>query len=156
LPKNTWCYHIEASTLDKATAYAVFDGHTNNDKTPYAYKTTDFGKTWTNIITDEVAGVVRNIQVDYENPDLLFLGTELGLYITLNGGEKWFKFTNNMPAVATHFIDLQKQTNDLVLGTHGRGIIIIDDISPLRELDENVMNKTLGMKPSLWEVINPA
>ncbi len=153
LPKNTWCYHIEASTLDKATAYAVFDGHTNNDKTPYAYKTTDFGKTWTNIITDEVAGVVRNIQVDYENPDLLFLGTELGLYITLNGGEKWFKFTNNMPAVATHFIDLQKQTNDLVLGTHGRGIIIIDDISPLRELDENVMNKTLHFFKSKPTVI---
>lgn len=72
LPKNTWCYHIEASTLDKATAYAVFDGHNNNDKTPYAYKTTDFGATWTNIITDEVEGIVRNIQVDYENPDLLF------------------------------------------------------------------------------------
>ena len=143
LPKNTWCYHIEASTLDKAIAYAVFDGHNNNDKTPYAYKTTDFGATWTNIITDEVEGIVRNIQVDYENPDLLFLGTELGLYITLNSGEKWYKFTNNMPSVATHFIALQKQTNDLVLGTHGRGVIIIDDISPLRELNDKVMDKTL-------------
>ena len=143
LPKNTWCYHIETSSLDKATAFAVFDGHTANDKTPYAYKTTDFGKTWVNIMTDEVEGVARNIQVDYENPDLLFLGTELGLYITLNGGKKWYKFTNNMPAVATHFIDLQKQTNDLVLGTHGRGVIIIDDISPLRQMNETIQNKTL-------------
>ncbi len=153
LPKNTWCYHIETSTNDKGTAYAVFDGHTANDKTPYAFKTTDFGKTWANIISDDVEGVVRNIQVDYESSDLLFLGTELGLYITLNGGEKWYKFTNNMPAVATHYITLQKETNDLVLGTHGRGIIIIDDISPLRELNEATQKKTLHFFESKPTVI---
>ena len=141
LPKNTWCYHIEASVFDKGTAYAVFDGHTMNDMKPYAYKTTDFGKTWTNIITDDVVGFVRNIQEDYVNPDLLFLGTEFGLYITINGGKHWNKFTNNMPAVAVHFIDLQKQTNDLVMGTHGRGVIIIDDISPLREINQEVLQK---------------
>ena len=153
LPKNTWCYHIETSTLDKATAYAVFTGHTDNNKTPYAYKTEDFGKTWVSIISNDVEGVVRNIQVDYQNSDLLFLGTELGLYITLNGGEKWYKFTNNMPAVATHFIALQKQTNDLVLGTHGRGIIIIDNIAPLRELNETIQNKTLHFFESQPTVI---
>jgi len=143
LPKNTWCYHIEASVFDKGTAYAVFDGHTMNDTKPYAYKTTDFGKTWTNIITDdiEIDSFVRNIQEDYENPDLLFLGTEFGLYITVDGGKKWNKFTKNVPSVAIHFIDLQKQTNDLVLGTHGRGIIIIDDISPLREINQDVLAK---------------
>ncbi|MGB1729897.1 MAG: WD40/YVTN/BNR-like repeat-containing protein [Crocinitomicaceae bacterium] len=75
LPKNTWCYHIEPSLLDKATAYAVFDGHTANDKTPYAYKTSDYGQTWESIISGGVEGVVRNIQVDSENPNLLFLGT---------------------------------------------------------------------------------
>ena len=141
LPKNTWCYHIEASVFNKGTAYAVFDGHTMNDMKPYAYKTTDFGKTWTNIITDEVTGFVRNIQEDYVNPDLLFLGTEFGLYITINGGKNWNKFTNNMPAVAVHFIDLQKRTNDLVMGTHGRGVIIIDDISPLREISQELLQK---------------
>jgi len=141
LPKNTWCYHIEASVFNKGTAYAVFDGHTMNDMNPYAYKTTDFGKTWTNIITDEVTGFVRNIQEDYVNPDLLFLGTEFGLYITINGGKNWNKFTNNMPAVAVHFIDLQKRTNDLVMGTHGRGVIIIDDISPLREISQELLQK---------------
>ena len=141
LPKNTWCYHIEASVFDKGTAYAVFDGHTMNDQNAYAYKTTDFGKTWTNIITDDVKGFVRNIQEDYVNPDLLFLGTEFGLYITINGGKKWHKFENNMPAVAVHFIDLQKQTNDLVMGTHGRGVIIIDDISPLREINQEMLTK---------------
>ena len=141
LPKNTWCYHIEASVFNKGTAYAVFDGHTMNDMNPYAYKTTDFGKTWTNIITDEVTGFVRNIQEDYVNPDLLFLGTEFGLYITIDGGKHWNKFTNNMPAVAVHFIDLQKRTNDLVMGTHGRGVIIIDDISPLREINQEVLQE---------------
>ena len=141
LPKNTWVYHIEASVFNKGTAYAVFDGHTMNDMKPYAYKTTDFGKTWTNIISDDVYGFVRNIQEDYVNPDLLFLGTEFGLYITTNGGKHWNKFTNNMPATAVHFIDLQKRTNDLVMGTHGRGVIILDDISPLREINDEVLNK---------------
>ncbi len=141
LPKNTWVYHIEASSHDKATAYAVFEGHTSGDMKPYTYKTTDFGKTWKNIITEDVIGFVRNIQEDYVNPDLLFLGTEFGLYITLDGGKSWTKFGNNMPSTAVHFIDLQKRTNDLVMGTHGRGIIIIDDISPLREINKEVMKE---------------
>jgi len=154
LPKNTWCYHIEASVFDKGTAYAVFDGHTMNDMTPYAFKTTDYGQTWTNIITDEVDSFVRNIQEDYENPNLLFLGTEFGLYITMDGGLSWSKFTNNMPAVAVHFIDLQKATNDLVLGSHGRGVIIIDDISPLREINEEILDKTLHFFKNKPTVIN--
>lgn len=141
LPKNTWVYHLEASSHDKATAYAVFEGHTSGDMTPYTYKTTDFGKTWKSIITEDVVGFVRNIQEDYVDPDLLFLGTEFGLYITLDGGNSWTKFGNNMPSTAVHFIDLQKRTNDLVMGTHGRGIIIIDDISPLREINSEVMKE---------------
>ncbi len=141
LPTNTWVYHIEASSHDKATAYAVFEGHTSGDMTPYTYKTTNYGKTWTNIITDDVVGFVRNIQEDFVNPDLLYLGTEFGLYITLNGGQTWSKFTKNMPSVAIHFIDLQKRTNDLVMGTHGRGVIIIDDISPLREISSEIISK---------------
>ena len=154
LPKNIWCYHIEVSVFDKGTAYAVFDGHTMNNMNPYAYKTTDFGKTWTNIITDEINGFVRNIQEDYVNPDLLFLGTEFGLYITVDGGKHWNKFKNNMPAVAVHFIDLQKRTNDLVMGTHGRGVIIIDDISPLREINQEVLQKKVYFFKSKPTIIN--
>ncbi|NNF18838.1 MAG: hypothetical protein HKN61_03605 [Flavobacteriaceae bacterium] len=141
LPANTWSYHIEPSVFDKGTAYAVFDGHTMNDMNPYAYKTTDYGQSWKSIITGDVHGFARNIQEDYENPDLLFLGTEFGLFITLDGGLSWTKFTNNMPSVAVHFIDLQKTTKDLVMGTHGRGVIIIDDISPLREINNEVLQK---------------
>ncbi|WP_109436843.1 hypothetical protein [Aquimarina sp. AU119] len=141
LPKNTWVYHIEASTHNKATAYAVFDGHASGDMTTYVYKTSDFGKTWKSIVTDEIIGFARNIQEDYVNEDLLYLGTEFGLFITINGGKNWSRFTNNMPATAVHFIDLQKKTNDLVLGTHGRGVIIIDDISPLRQINQEVLIK---------------
>ena len=143
LPKNTWVYHIEPSSFDKGTAYAVFEGHSTGDMTPYTYKTTDFGNTWKSIITPDIEGFVRNIQEDFVNPDLLFLGTEFGLFITNNGGKSWSKFTNNMPSVAVHFIDLHPRTNDLVLGTHGRGIIIIDDISPLRFINEEMLNKNV-------------
>ncbi|MEL6812650.1 MAG: hypothetical protein AAFP76_15075, partial [Bacteroidota bacterium] len=145
IPANTWVYHIEASVHGKGTAYAVFDGHTSGDMKPYALKTTDYGKTWKNIISEDIKAnaFVRNIQEDYENEDLLFLGTEFGLYVTIDGGSNWSHFTNNMPPVAVHFIDMQKQTNDIVMGTHGRGVIIIDDISPLRELSQEVLSKDL-------------
>lgn len=143
LPQNTWVYHIEASVHDAGTAYAVFDGHTSGDMTPYVYKTTDFGTSWTSIATDDIKTFARNIQEDTKNPNLLFLGTEMGLYITNNGGESWSQFTNNLPPVAIHYIALQDQTNDLILGTHGRGIIIIDDISPLREINANQLAEKL-------------
>jgi photosystem II stability/assembly factor-like uncharacterized protein len=143
LPKNTACWHIEASKFGKGNAYAVFTGYQKGDMNTYAYKTTDFGATWKSVVTPDINGFARNIQEDYENENLLFLGTEFGLYITLDGGKSWLKFTNNMPSVAVHFIDLHKRTNDLVLGTHGRGIIIIDDISPLRQLTEESLNQEL-------------
>jgi len=154
VPKNTWVYHIEASVHDENTAYVVFDGHTSGDMKAYAFKTTDLGKTWTNIIpNDDVTGFARNIQEDYVNKDLLFLGTELGLYITINGGDKWSKFTKNVPPVAVHYIELQANTNDLVMGTHGRGVIIIDDISPLREINEtNLSNKLYFFERDQFEI----
>tara|TARA_B100001175_G_C19510104_1_gene643225 strand:+ start:1052 stop:4081 length:3030 start_codon:yes stop_codon:yes gene_type:complete len=154
VPKNTWVYHIEASVHDENTAYVVFDGHTSGDMKAYAYKTTDLGKTWTNIIpNDDVTGFTRNIQEDYVNKDLLFLGTELGLYITINCGDKWSKFTKNVPPVAIHYIELQRNTNDLVMGTHGRGVIIIDDISPLREINEgNLSNKLYFFERDEFEI----
>ena len=143
LPPNTWVYHIEASVHNAGTAYAVFEGHTRGDMTPYVYKTTNFGASWTSIVTDEIKTFARNIQEDTENPNLLFLGTEMGLYITNNGGASWSHFTNNLPPVAIHYIALQDRTNDLVLGTHGRGVVIIDDISPLREINADQLAEKL-------------
>ena len=144
VPNNTWVYHIEASTQNENVAYAVFDGHTSGDMKAYAYKTSDLGKTWKNIIpNNDVTGFVRNIQVDYVNEDLLFLGTELGVYITINGGDNWSRFAKNVPPVAVHYMELQEKTNDLVMGTHGRGVIIIDDISPLREINDKSLDEKL-------------
>ena len=143
LPENTWAYHIEVSVHDKGTAYAVFDGHTRGDFAPYVYKTTDYGVTWNSIVTDDIPIFARNIQEDYVNPNLLFLGTEKGLFITNNGGESWSHFTKNMPPVAVHYIELQSKTNDLVMGTHGRGVIILDDISPLREINSDQLSSKL-------------
>jgi len=143
VPANTWVYQIEASTHDAGTAYAVFDGHTQNDMNPYVLKTTDYGQTWTSLVTDDIYGFARTIQEDFENPDLLFLGTEFGLFVTIDGGKNWSKFTNNMPAVAIHRIEMQKATSDLVMGTHGRGVIIIDDVSPLRQVSQEVLSKNV-------------
>jgi hypothetical protein len=141
LPQNTWCYHIEASNFNAGTAYAIFDGHTKNDYQAYAFKTTDFGKTWNSIISKDIDGFTRSLQEDYVNENLLFLGTEKGLYITIDGGKNWSKFENDMPAAPVFYIDLHKKTNDLVMATHGRGIIIIDDISVLRQITQNIVNK---------------
>jgi photosystem II stability/assembly factor-like uncharacterized protein len=143
VPKNTMVYHIEASVFGKGNAYAVFTGYQTGDQNTYVYKTTDFGATWKSIATADINGFARNLQEDYENENLLFLGTEFGLYITLNGGKNWYKFTNNMPSANVHYIELHKKTNDLILATHGRGVIIIDDISPLRQLTEENLNKEL-------------
>ena len=141
LPANTWVYHIEASVHGKGTAYAVFDGHARGDMKPYVYKTTDYGASWTDITSDDLGLFARNIQEDYENENLLFLGAEDGLYITVDGGANWSHFTNNFPPTAVHFIDLQKKTNDIVCGTHGRGVIIVDDISILRAVTPEVLDK---------------
>ncbi|MCG9972456.1 WD40/YVTN/BNR-like repeat-containing protein [Christiangramia crocea] len=141
VPANSWVYHIEASSHDKATAYVVIEDHSRGNMKPYVYKTTDYGNSWTSLVTDNIEGFARNIQEDFVNPDLLFLGTEFGLYISINGGKNWAKFENNMPAVAVHYMDIQKRENDLVMGTHGRGIIIIDDITPLRELSPEILEK---------------
>ncbi len=141
LPANTWVYHIEPSNFSKATAYAVFDGHTKNDMNTYVYKTTDYGKTWTSLVTPEIEGFARSFQEDFENPNLLFLGTELGLYISIDGGKSWKKFTQNFPATAVHYLTQNKASGSLVAGTHGRGIIIIDDVAILRQITPEVLVK---------------
>jgi hypothetical protein len=105
----------------------------------YVYKTTDFGTTWTSIVTKDIDGFARCIQEDYVNENLLFLGTEKGLYITVDGGKNWSKFENNMPAVAVMHLDLHKKTNDLVMATHGRGVIILDDVSILRQVTNEII-----------------
>ncbi len=138
LPAHTWCSRIEASHFDRATAYVVFDGHRADDYQTYVYKTSDYGETWTSIKGNLPFGWVHVIREDLKNKNLLYVGTEFGVYASLDGGESWFSLKNNLPTVAVRDIVVHPRENDLIIGTHGRGIWIIDDISPLQEMTDEV------------------
>src|SRR5207248_10072637 len=140
-----WVSWVQASNFDAATAYAAFDRHTFGDMAPYVYRTTDYGKTWTALVNPQDAKSVRGyahvIKEDLEKPDLLFLGTEFGLWVSIDGGKQWAQFKgNHFPAVAVRDLAIQSRENDLVLATHGRGIWIVDDIVPLRNLTSEMLS----------------
>jgi len=144
LPKNSWVNWVEASRYDEGTAYAAFDRHTFGDPEPYLYKTTNYGQSWTRIVAPAqgVRGYAFVIREDTVKPDLLFLGTEFGLWISPDGGREWAQFKGgNFPAVAVRDLVIQPRDSDLVIATHGRGIWIIDDLTPLRELSAQVLGK---------------
>ncbi len=138
LPANLWCYQILPSAFYEGRAYAVFDGHTLNDMRPYVYRTDDYGKTWTSLATDQIQSFARSIHEDYRNPDILYLGTEMGLYLSMDGGKSWQRFKKGVPPVAIHAIAQDVKSGALVLGTHGRGVIIIDDMALVRQLTPEV------------------
>jgi len=150
LGNNSWVSTVEASRFDEATAYATFDRHNFGDMTPYAYKTTDYGKTWTALPVQEsgARGYAHVIKEDSVKPNLLFLGTEFGLWISVDGGQHWAQYKgSNFPSVAVDDIVVQARESDLVLATHGRGIWIIDDISALRALTPDLMSKEAALIP---------
>lgn len=145
LPGNTWCSRIEASHFEPGTAYAAFDGHRHDDYETYVYKTTDNGRTWKSIRGNLPFGWVHVIREDLKNKNLLFVGTEFGVYASLDGGKSWFSLKNNLPTVAVRDIAVHPRENDLIIGTHGRGIWIMDDISPLQEMSEAVLNSDVHL-----------
>jgi photosystem II stability/assembly factor-like uncharacterized protein len=138
LPPNTWCSRIEASHFDHGTAYAAFDGHRHDDYSTYLYKTNDYGKTWTSLKGNLPFGWIHVVREDLINPNLLYVGTEFGLYASLDGGQTWFSLQNNLPTVAVRDIAVHPRENDLIIGTHGRGIWIMDDIQPLQKMNPQV------------------
>ena len=141
LPRASWVSWVEASRFDAATAYATFDRHTFGDMTPYIYKTTDHGQTWKRIGTaGGIRGYAHVIKEDTVSPNLLFLGTEFGLWISIDGGQQWAQYKGgDFPSVAVRDIVVHPRESDLILATHGRGIWIVDDITPLRNLTPAVM-----------------
>jgi photosystem II stability/assembly factor-like uncharacterized protein len=142
LPKSSLVSWVEASLYDGATAYAAFDRHTFGDMEPHVYKTTDYGKTWTPVVAaaSGVRGYAHVIKEDTVAPNLLFLGTEFGLWISLDGGKHWAQYKGHeFPDVAVRDIVVHPRESDLVVATHGRGIWIVDDITPLRKLTPEVM-----------------
>ncbi len=150
VPKHSWVSWVEASRHDAATAYATFDRHTYGDMDPHVYKTTDHGRTWRRIgaKSQGISGYAHVIREDTVDPDILFVGTELGLWISIDGGGAWAQFKGgNFPSVAVRDIALQARDNDLVLGTHGRGIWVVDDITPLRGLAPEVLQAEAAFVP---------
>jgi photosystem II stability/assembly factor-like uncharacterized protein len=128
---------IDASHSEAATAYAAVDRHRLDDIAPYLYRTRDFGKTWTKIKTGIPDGAyVRAVRVDPVRKGLLFAGTELGVYFSVDDGDHWQPLQLNMPVTPVH--DLAIRDHDLVAATHGRSFWILDDISPLRQIDQDV------------------
>ncbi|MGE5561718.1 MAG: VPS10 domain-containing protein [Bacillota bacterium] len=153
MPPGNWISWVEASRYNPAVAYVTDDRHTSGDMAPYLYRTADYGRTWQRLVgpdTPGVRGYAHVIKEDRLNPNILFLGTEFGLYMSLNGGQSWAQFKpNDFPdGLAVRDIALQDREDDLVLATHGRGIWVIDDISPLRELNAQTLASTAVLLPS--------
>jgi photosystem II stability/assembly factor-like uncharacterized protein len=152
MPSGNWISWAEASRFDPAVAYVTDDRHAYGDMTPYLYRTTDYGRTWQRLVgpgTPGVRGYAHVIKEDRLNPNILYLGTEFGLFISLNGGQSWAQFKpNDFPdGVAVRDIALQERKDDLVLATHGRGIWVIDDVSPLRALSAQVLASNVAVIP---------
>lgn len=144
LPPFTWCSYVEPSPHQENVAYVTFDGHKQGDKATYLYKTEDYGASWQRIVHKDLDGYAHVIRQDPVNADLLFLGTEFGLYISLDDGISWKKFTNNLPGVSVRALAIHPRDHALVIATHGRGIYILDDLTPLRKVTPAILNSTLA------------
>jgi photosystem II stability/assembly factor-like uncharacterized protein len=151
LPPFSWVSWIEASRHDAGTAYAAFDRHTFGDMAPWVYRTTDHGKTWARIVSPEqgVRGYAHVVKEDAARRDLLFVGTELGLWMSVDGGRSWAEFKGGgFPSVAVRDLAIQQREGDLIIGTHGRGIWIVDDLTPLRTLTPDLLSRDAAFLPS--------
>jgi photosystem II stability/assembly factor-like uncharacterized protein len=148
VPAGLWVSFVEASPHDAATAFVTIDGHRSGDPTPYVFKTSDNGATWQSIVTDAIEGYAHVVRQDLENPELLFLGTEFGLFISLDGGAQWARFEGGIPKVAVRDLDIHPREHDLIIGTHGRGIYILDDLTPVRALTSATLEAKLAILPA--------
>lgn len=140
IPDNPgyWVSRVEASHHDLGTAYVTFTGYRNDDFEPFVYKTTDSGETWTSIASNLPSGSVNVIREHHQNPDLLFLGTDLQVWLSTNGGEAWTSMKLDMPTVPVHDMKIHERDDDLIVATHGRGLYIAD-LAPLSGLTADVL-----------------
>jgi len=148
VPENAYVQRIVASQHDAGTVYVAYENHQNGDFKPYLIKSTDMGKTWLNISGNlPERGGVYSIAEDHVNKNLIFAGTEFGLYFTNIGGEKWIKLNVGLPTTQVRDLAIQKQMDDLVIGTFGRSIYVLDDYSPLRVATAEMMQKDSAIFP---------
>jgi photosystem II stability/assembly factor-like uncharacterized protein len=137
LPKGTYVSKLAPSRFDEATVYATFDGHRLNDFATYVFASRDYGQSWQAIKGDLPAGeVARTITEDLKNPDVLYLGTERGLYVSVDRGKQWMRVKGALPTVPIYEITLHPRDNAMLLATHGRGIWILDDMTPFQQFAE--------------------
>ncbi|MBP9947885.1 MAG: glycosyl hydrolase [Vicinamibacteria bacterium] len=135
LPATSFINDVEASLHDARTIYVAADNHKNGDFAPYVYESADLGRTWRSISGDLPKGtIVWAFQQDHVRPDLLFLGTEFGIYTSLNRGVNWIKLSAGVPTISFRDIKIHRRDNDLVGASFGRGFYVLDDYSPLREI----------------------
>ena len=156
VPKKIWVSRVEASKHVKGRAYVTFDNHRFDDNSPYVYVTEDYGKRWKNITSNLPKDYsVYVIKEDPINPNLLFIGTEESVYFSYDRGLSWEKLGSKLPTVAIHDLVIHPRDGDLIAGTHGRSIWILDDISPLRNLNADNKNKLFDTRESTqWIRIN--
>lgn len=142
-PREPWISCIEPSRYDKGTSFVTLDYHNWGNMGAYVYKTTDFGQTWNKISNDSIKGYCHVVREDLKNQNLLFVGSEFGLFISLDGGKQWaqMNYNNNVPNVAIRDIQIHPRDNEVILATHGRALMIIDELglSILRQLTPDVM-----------------
>jgi len=151
LPKFAWVSSLDAGHFDAGTVYATFDLHTFGDMRPYVYGSHDFGKTWTPLIAPQspVRGYAHVVKEDLVDPQLLFLGTEFGLWVSPDRGAQWAQYKGgDLPSVAVRDLAIHPRDNDLVIATHGRGMWIIYDISPLRALTPETLLRDVTFLPA--------
>jgi len=134
---------IAPSPHDAGTAFVVFDYHRRGDMQPYAFRVSDHGRKWESLVSDVISGYALSILQDPVDPRLLFLGTEFGLYVSTDGGGEWFRFTAGLPTVSVMDMAIQPREDDLVLGTHGRSVYVLDDYSALRGISQSVLDQRL-------------
>ena len=159
VPKGTYVSRVVASKYAAGAAYVTFDGHRSDDYAVYIFATSDYGETWKPIRNGipDTAGSVHVVREHPRNANLLFAGTEFGLWISWDRGANWTAFKNNFPTVPVDDIELQARENDLVVATHGRSIWIFDDLTPLEKMDPGVASSDLTFFPprnaSIWHVV---
>ena len=142
VPEMSYVSDLEASVHDADTVFAAFDNHKKGDFKPYLAKSTDRGRTWTSIAGDlPERGTVYAVSQDHVDPDLLFAGTEFGVWFTTDGGGRWVELAGGMPTIAAYDLEIQRRESDLAVGSFGRGFFILDDYSPLRGLEESALEE---------------
>jgi photosystem II stability/assembly factor-like uncharacterized protein len=145
VPTDSWIPHIEPSPHDPSVAFVVFDNHRRSDIDSYVYRVSDYGKRWKSLATDELDGYCLSIVQDPVNPNLLFLGTEFGLYVSFDGGSAWMKWKHGVPTVSVMDMVIQKREGDLILGTHGRAAFVLDDYRPLRTMNAAIQAEPIHL-----------